>query len=189
MARTDALFLATEKYNGLLVTYPNNTADLVESAWNDDVSPDGDYDISISTDGHISLDDPSTLGEAFDQVGNNDTVSEKLNSYDAVLVIDNRNVSGGAGRAYVGTVGEDNALGYCQSDDVQLAAHELGHIYGASHEGDETHWQNFGAFSHDVMGYNGVAPSCNGNDPDLVRELRYMDCARNEIQDTIDSNL
>jgi hypothetical protein len=193
MARTDALFLATEEYNNTFDgVYPYETAQNVESAWNDDVATDDDYDISISLDGYVKLNDPSTTTEAIREVNNNSTVSQKLNSYDAVVVIDDRNVSGGTGRALVGHAGEDEAVAYCESASIQTAAHELGHIYGASHRDDQnggTHWQNFGAFSHDVMGYDGVDPSCKGNEPDLVRENRYWDCAREKIRETIDSNL
>jgi hypothetical protein len=189
MTRTDTLFLATEKYYNTYDGYPNDTAQSVESRWNWDVAVNGDYDISISANGYVTLDDPDTVDSALIQVGESSTVEQHLNSYDAVVVIDDRVVSGGDGKAKLGTVGGDRAYAYVQDDVVITAAHELGHIYGVSHEGDDTHWQNTEPYRHGLMGYDGVDPSCNGLDPNIVRDNVYGDCARNRIRDVIDSNL
>lgn len=187
MARTEAIYLATEEFP---YDEPNSVATAAQSVWNDDIDTGGDYDYDISVDaaGPIDIGDPDTLDEAFEAVGSHDVVHDKLDSYDAVLVVDGRNVSGGSGRAHVGTAGGDSAFGYCEHS-TETAVHELGHIYGCSHEGDDTHWQNFGTYSHDIMGYDGVAPSCNDEDPNLLRELTFKACAKTEIRSHIIHNL
>lgn len=58
------------------------------------------------------------------------------------------------------------------------AGHELGHVYGAKHND----FQNFGWFSHTVM-ENGKQ-SRNGNDPQILEEFKYSDCAKSAIRDS-----
>lgn len=185
MARTEAVYIATQEFP---FDEPNSIASDVEAFWNNDIEKDGDFDISVDTAGPIDIGDPDTLDEAFDAVASHDVVDDKLVSYDAAMVMDGRNVSGGTGRAHVGQAGTDIGFGYSENY-TDTAVHELGHIYGCSHDGDVTHWQNFGWYSHDIMGYDGVDPSCNGNEPNLTREITFKACAKNKIREYIKDNL
>ena len=178
MADTDATFIGTEKYYEVYGQgEPSGSANDVESLWNDEVADGGDYDINIDTDSGVDISETDTMSDALSYVRTHPIVQTHLNYHDkdAVIVVDARSYSP-SGTAYGGTAGSDWAVGIVSPDSSSTAAHELAHIYGASH----TDFVNFGWFSHTLM--ENDEPSCNGNDPQLMEEMTYSDCT---IEDSI----
>ena len=178
---TTALILGTNQYGGS----PTDGRDAFENVFNSDTNAT----VDVNADSGIDLGSPGDFDAAWNEVKNNARVADELNSYDCVMVVDDRSLSGPSGRAYVGTAGGDFAFGYCESEDLGTVVHECGHVYGCSHAGSTTHWRRFGFLRHDVMGYRGVDPDCRGDSPGFLRDRSYRACTADRIDSYVDDEL
>lgn len=181
MANTNVTFIGTDKYYEVYGNAkPTSIANDVENLWNNQVDSNGSYTINIDVKSGLNISNTSTIGDALSDARGAMKTQTELNYYDkdAVIVIDARDYGSVAGRAYIGSAGSDYAVGYVSPADRQTAAHELGHVYGATHD----RFVNFGLFSYTLM-ENGKK-SCYGNNPDLVQEFRYSGCSRSAIRDS-----
>jgi hypothetical protein len=92
--------------------------------------------------------------------------------------VDARSYPDAVGRAYLNRAGTDWRVGIVSPASSSTAGHELGHVYGAKHND----FRNFGWFSHTVM--ENSKQSCNGNDPQILEEFKYSNCAKSTIRDS-----
>jgi hypothetical protein len=178
-ADTDALIIGTDEYGGK----PTDGRDTFENVFERDT----ESSIIVDADNGVSLNSPSSFDDAWSQVQDSSRVDSELNDYDCVMVVDNRSYSGSTGgRAYVGTAGGGLAYGYCESENLGTIVHECGHVYGGDHEGSTTYWRRFGVIRHDVMGYIGVDPDCQGKKPGYLRDRSYRGCTADRINEIVD---
>ena len=181
---TSVVVAGSEEYGEL----PNDVANEFEDQFNNDM----DNDVEAWVSSGVDLDSgqkepPSTRDEGLMAVGDSDAVQNYLDDHDAVIVVDDRSISGG--KAKVSTAGTSTGYGYVGTVDAETVTHEFGHIYGASHEDETTHWELMFRSYNSVMGYTGVDPSCNGRDPGHSDLGVFSDCAINRIDGYINDNL
>jgi hypothetical protein len=178
---TSALVVGTEEYGG----FPSDVANEFEDRFNNQMNNEVNAWVSSGLD----LGSVSTVDEALDAVGQSDAVENDLQTYDAVIVVDDRSVSGGDGIALVGEAGTFDGYGYSEDNSADTVTHEFGHIYGASHEGVVTHWQLKYGYANTLMGYSGVSPGCKGNDPGFYDLSTFGSCAKDKINSYVNNNL
>lgn len=141
---------------------------------------------------------PSSVGEALDAAQTWILWNEpdKLDTWDAILVRDDRSFSNPSGRAPLGAPtalngGENFAAGssstecvaYCtNSFSSHLEAHEVGHMYGGNHD----RHARYGWWEHTVMGNSGQ-PTCAGTTSDgRTRTDVWNGCVYSDIHTYMD---
>lgn len=169
----------------------------IQTTWNNGI----DYPMTVDYDcTTINIRDynPSGAGEALTAV--QDVVTSDFpgfaQSYDAVLVKDDRNWTYPKGKAPVGSPtavvnGEyfaagsngTECIGYCSTTlSSHLEAHEVGHMYGGRHSRHE----EYGWWEHTVMGNSGDPTCSGGNSNNRTRTDEWDGCAYSDIMTYMD---
>jgi|GEM_PF-1488625 len=191
-ADTTVLIYGTEKFMDDRATQLlEDMANAFEYRFNGQTNKEVAADWTWQTGSGLDIGSPTDFDDAWNSVDQSSKVEHQLDNegYDGVMVVDDRSLSGSAGRAYVGTAGTDGGYGYCESPEADTVKHECGHLYGCSHGGSTTHWQRHNN-KNTLMGYPGVADSCEGMEPEgWDRYGWYSWCCWTKMQDYVDNNL
>lgn len=202
MSGTEAVYIPSEKmYNELgysdTISKLEDEAEYAEDIWNSDIGTSSNYEIVVNSTTYwrVEYDDPDDSKEALNQA--EDYINEETSIWDdydidAVIVYDIRDDLGAGGRAYVGTAGTSSGVGIVTGTgyEYQTGAHELGHVYGGSHNEPDTHWSY--EYNNKARQYEesllsvSNSVTCYGTDTSYTRTGWYSGCMRDEAHDTID---
>jgi hypothetical protein len=156
----------------------------IENKWNNEVDETGEYTMWIGYDTTSTASisgDPGSLSEAWEAARNTDVVQTALDDhgYDVVIVRDDRSFDQGDGYGHIDTAGTGDGVAYVTSDNLGLAMHELGHVYGGTHD---TH-ENFGWFSVTIMASTSdPGLNCHDNTTDEHIEATWSSCSQEEFR-------
>lgn len=172
-----------------------------ENTWNEEISINGDYDATFefAWDKEVDLSghNINTLNDGY-QAAKEEIKNQYFTltyEYDAILVFDERSVSGGAGLAPVGgpTKVRDDKQKQAGSNGGNIAyrshnlsgaidLHEILHMYGGIHRRHDTN----GWVEHTAIGNSGTK-TCSGGTSDFCTRTRVINgCTEGDVRHYMD---